>query len=108
MNLFICLFLPSVVGVKFMDILLKKMENKDIILFYFMNVLLSNYCVTFILRLINDFTLSVDDELVKSCTFSLKYITISLVLNVIISFVESLIMKNFNMSLEVKHGKKRK
>lgn len=108
MNLFICLFLPSVLGIKFIDVLLKKFENKDLILFYFINVLLSNYLVTFVLRLLYNFSLNVDDELTKSCVFALKYITISIFLNVAISFVESLIIKNFDISLEVIHGKKRK
>lgn len=108
MNTFVCLFLPSVIGIKFMDTLIKNIKIKDLIMFYFTNVLLSNYIVIFLMKLFWNFSIGVEAQIISSTTFAIKYITLSLVVNLFIAFIGSLVIKNFDISLEAVHGKKRK
>lgn len=107
MYLFICLFLPSIIGIKFIDILIKNLKTKDLIIYYLMLVLFSNtICI-----IISRFLFNIEQDMIfnlNSCPmFFVKYVLISIILNLIISFIFSLIIKNFSLSLEVvKNDKK--
>lgn len=100
------LLLPSIIGLKFMDLLNKFKSIKDFIIYYLMLVLFSNYLCIFIVVAINKFNENLFSYIENHLTFSFKYLTLLIIINLLLAFIFSIIIKNFNISLEVKHEKK--
>lgn len=113
MNSFIGLLLPSLIGYKiFLNINKKiKFNIESKVFYYLMFVLFSNTISVFISRFLLGLNNSLDDNLYAYPLFSMKYIIISIIVNiilvVILSFVKEL---SFSISIEKtnrgKHEKK--
>ena len=105
-NLFI-FFLPSVLGIKVLKKLNKNDNIKELFLYYLLLVLFSNFICSGIIVLLNNF----DGNLVlyaqEHLKFSIKYLILSISINLLLSFIYSILIKNLNVILEVKYENKK-
>lgn len=100
-------FLPSVLGIK----ILKKLNNndniKELIVYYLLLVLFSNFICSSIIVLLNNFDGNLVLYVEEHLKFSLKYLILSTSINVLLSFIYSIFIKNLNVILEVKNENKK-
>lgn len=104
----ISFFLPSMLGLKILDKLSKINTKKDFVIYYSLLVLFSNFICSIFIIILNKFDgnlcLYIDEHLMFTC----KYILMSLIVNLILSFIMGICIKNCDISLEVKHEKNNK
>ena len=104
----ICFLLPSMLGLKILDKLNKINTKKDFIIYYSLLVLFSNFICSILIIVLNKFDgnlcLYIDEHLMFTC----KYILLSLIINITLSFIISVCIKNCDISLEVQSEKKSK
>ena len=110
MNFLIGLLLPSVVGYK-VFININKEEKFNIeskISYYLILVLLSNTIGLFLSKILFGLNTSLDDNLQSFATFSFKYIVLSIIINILLSYAISFYRKNISFSIEIEAKKDEK
>ncbi len=100
------IFLPSVLGLKIIDHLNPKLKIKDLIIYYFLLVLISNILCIGVDLLLNNFEESLVIYISEHLGFAFKYLLFSTVVNFFLGFAFSILIKNFSISLEVKNETK--
>ena len=109
MNYIIVYFLPSIIGLSMYLYLNNKKEdifNKIRIYMFF--TLISNYiCIIFDL-LFKKFEYNLTEFIENNLPFAFKYLTMSIVVNILLSFVIIIVKKYVSIKIEVCHEKKNK
>ena len=100
MNSLIAYLLPSIIGVKIYDILTNNKNNKVLILNYLSLILLSNFILMIILYIKNKFEYNLTEFTESNMVFSIKYILFSIIINIILGYIYSIINKNVSFKLE--------
>ena len=107
MNIFISLFLPSLVGYKLLlNINKKKRFNIESKIFYYLMFLLfSNSISIIIAKLLFGLNSNLESNLYLYPIFAVKYIITCLIINIILAFLFSFI-KEVTIDIEIKKIKK--
>ena len=100
MNSMFVYLLPSIIGIKIYNILTKNNNIKDLIINYLSLVLTSNLILIIVLLIKNKFKYNLTDYIESNMAFSLKYLLISIILNIIIGYIYSIINRNISFKLE--------
>lgn len=100
MNSLIVYLLPSIIGIKVYEVLTKNKNIKDIIINYLSLILLSNFILMIILYIKNKFEYNLTEFIETNMSFSIKYILISIVINIILGYIYSIMNKNVSFKLE--------
>lgn len=100
MNTMIVYFLPSIIGIKIYEVLTQNKNNKDIIINYLSLVILSNLMLIITLYIKNKFEYNLTNFIENNMAFSIKYILISIIINIILGYLYSIINKNISFKLE--------
>ncbi len=108
MNFLIVYMLPSILGLKMFMNFNKEKKIFDLIIYYLLFVLFSNFFAMVFLMIINQGELNLINYSTTNFLFSVKYMAVALVLNVILSILFSVISKYFTFTIEVENEKKSK
>lgn len=109
MNSLFVYLLPSIIGIKIYNILTKNNNIKDLIINYLSSVLISNLIIMIILSIKNKFQYNITEYIETNMLFSIKYILMSIVINVLLGYIFSIINKNISFKLErIKQDETRK
>lgn len=100
MNSILVYFLPSIIGIKIYEVLTKNKNNKDLIFNYLTLVLLSNFILMIILYIKNRFEYNLTDFIENNMSFSIKYILFSIIINILLGYIYSIINKDVSFKLE--------
>lgn len=100
MNSLIVYLLPSIIGLKIYEVLTKNKNIKDLIINYLSLILLSNFILMIILYIKNKFEYNLTEFIETNMIFSIKYILISIIINVILGYVYSILNRNVSFKLE--------
>ena len=100
MNSLIVYLLPSIIGLKIYEVLTKNKNIKDIIINYLSLILLSNFILMIILYIKNKFEYNLTEFIEINMSFSIKYILISIIINIILGYIYSIINKDVSFKLE--------
>lgn len=100
MNSLIVYLLPSIIGLKIYEVLTKNRNIKDIIINYLSLILLSNFILMIILYIKNKFEYNLTELIESNMSFSIKYILISIIINIILGYIYSIINKDVSFKLE--------
>lgn len=100
MNSLIVYLLPSIIGLKIYEVLTKNKNIKDIIINYLSLILLSNFILIIILYIKNKFEYNLTEFIESNMSFSIKYILISIIINIILGYIYSIINKDVSFKLE--------
>jgi len=100
--------LPSVLGIKIFMNLNKSKKGIDIVIFFLLFLLFSNFISMIIANIINADIYSLTDYINNSLDFTIYYILNSLIINVILSIIFTIIDKYVTFDIEVKNEKKTK
>ena len=100
MNSLIVYLLPSIIGIKVYEVLTKNKNIKDIIINYLSLILLSNFILMIILYIKNKFEYNLTEFIESNMSFSIKYILISIVINIILGYIYRIMNKNVSFKLE--------
>ncbi len=107
-NLFVYL-LPSIIGIKIYNVLTKNNNIKDLIINYLSSVLISNLIIMIILSIKNKFQYNLTEYIETNMLFAIKYILMSIVINILLGYIFSIINKNISFELErIKQDETRK
>ena len=93
MSLFIVYFLPSVFGLKLFINFNKERKLFDLIVYYLLFVLFSNFITMAILTLISEGQFNWVNHSATSFDFCVKYMVFTMLLNVILSILYTIITK---------------
>lgn len=107
MNFFIVYMLPSVLGLKMFSNFNKEKKLFDLIVYYLLFVLFSNFFTMVFLMVTNNGEDNLINYSSTNFLFAVKYMTICLILNVILSILFSIISKYFTFTIEVENGNKK-
>lgn len=108
MNFIIVFMLPSVLGIKIFNHLNGNKIDFNALIYYLLLVLFSNYGCMCYLALTNKLEVNLVEYALGNYIFSIKYITLMLVLNAILSVIFTIIRKYFVFSIEVENDRKKK
>lgn len=109
MNSLFVYLLPSIIGIKIYNILTKNNNIKDLIINYLSSVLISNLIIMIILSIKNKFQYNITEYIETNMLFAIKYILMSIVINVLLGYIFSIINKNISFKLErIKQDETRK
>ncbi len=100
MNSLIVYLLPSIIGLKIYEVLTKNKNIKDIIINYLSLILLSNFILMIILYIKNKFEYNLTEFIESNMSFSIKYILISIIINILLGYIYSIINKDVSFKLE--------
>ena len=100
MNSLIVYLLPSIIGLKIYEVLTKNKNIKDIIINYLSLILLSNFILIIILYIKNKFEYNLTEFIESNMSFSIKYILLSIIINIILGYIYSIINKDVSFKLE--------
>lgn len=100
MNSLIVYLLPSIIGLKIYEVLTKNKNIKDIIINYLSLILLSNFILMIIIYIKNKFEYNLTEFIESNMSFSIKYILISIIINIILGYIYSIINKDVSFKLE--------
>lgn len=100
MNSILVYFLPSIIGIKIYEVLTKNKNNKDLIFNYLTLVLISNFILMIILYIKNRFEYNLTDFIENNMSFSIKYILFSIIINILLGYIYSIINKDVSFKLE--------
>lgn len=92
--------LPSIIGLKIYEVLTKNKNIKDLIINYLSLILLSNFILMNILYIKNKFEYNLTEFIESNMSFSIKYILISIIINIILGYIYSIMNKNISFKLE--------
>lgn len=92
--------LPSIIGLKIYEVLTKNKNIKDLIFNYLSLILLSNFILMNILYIKNKFEYNLTEFIESNMSFSIKYILISIIINIILGYIYSIMNKNISFKLE--------
>ena len=107
-NLFVYL-LPSIICIKIYNVLTKNNNIKDLIINYLSSVLISNLIIMIILSIKNKFQYNLSEYIETNMLFAIKYILMSIVINILLGYIFSIINKNISFELErIKQDETRK
>ena len=108
MSFAIVFFLPSVFGLKIFMNSNKEEKWFNLLIYYLLLVLFSNFIELYILSYSNLGDLNLVDYIQNSYIISAKYIFVNLLLNLFLSIIFTIIKKYFMFSIEVVHEPKKK
>lgn len=108
MNLFICLFGPSLLAIKLFVSLNKKISNRDMFIYYGIFVFLLNFIASFLTYLFWGFDGNINKEILNSNLFALKYTLLATIIILFVVPLFDIIIKNINISFEVVKNEKSK
>ena len=108
MNLLICLFGPSVLAVKLFDSLKSGLSNRNMLLYYGIFVFVLNIIASLLSYLLFGIDGNINDEILNSNVFALKYCFLSSILILIIVPLFDIIGKNVSVCFEVVTNEKGK
>lgn len=108
MELILILFLPSIFGLKLFMNFNKNKTKFDLIVYYFLLVLFSNFLAMLLLILLNCGGYKLSDYVTVNIACSVRYITIMLILNLFLSILFSIMSKYFTFVIEVENEEKSK
>lgn len=100
MNSILVYFLPSIIGIKIYEVLTKNKNYKDLIFNYLTLVLISNFVLMIILYIKNRFEYNLTDFIENNMAFSIKYILFSIITNILLGYLYSIINKDVSFKLE--------
>ncbi len=101
-------FLPSLVGLKVMDYLLRGLTKKNLIFYYGILLILSQTIVNIIAVNKLDIEKSLWDSLNMGTEFFSIYVLISIATNLLLAVIFTLIIKNIKIEVEVKYAESNK
>lgn len=109
MNWFISFFVPSMLGCRVLDKLMKnEIKKRDLIFYYFTILLFTNTIGVVISRYLFGLQSNLEASLIASPIFAVKYILVSVTISVSIGVIIAILKKYVSISLEVnKHEKKK-
>lgn len=108
MDFIIVFLLPSILGIKLFTYLSNDKKLYNTILYYLLFVLFSNYLSMIIVAIKNNLELNLVEYSMNNYIFSIKYITLMLLINIFLAVVFIIIKKYFYCTIEVENGKKNK
>ena len=100
MNNLIVYLLPSIIGIIIYEVLTNNKDIKDLIINYLSLVLLSNFILIIVIYIKNKFEYNLTEFIENSMFFSIKYIMISIIINILLGYLYSIINKNVSFKLE--------
>lgn len=104
MEQFISIFLPAFVALKLFDHLHhNKLDLKDLIIYYGIFVILIRYSAVLMTRYVFDL-----ESYYFGNVFSIKYITVALIMAVLIPLFVSLVLKAITINISIKSNNKTK
>ena len=108
MNLFICLFGPSFIGIKLLDYLSHKLSMRYLIIYYGIMVFVLNTIAVLVSYLLMGIDGSVCTLIEDSSLFGLKYVLIEVLSILFVVPIIDIINKNIELSFEVVLNEKNK
>lgn len=106
MNSLIVYFLPSILGIKVYSILNKEKNKFELFVNYLLHVLFSNIICMLVLMLLKHDVLNLFEYIESNYIFSIKYMSLTIFINLILAFIFTILTKYFYLSVEVKHEEK--
>ncbi len=103
MNFIYGMLLPSLIGLKFFKNINRdrKFTKIDYVYYYCTLVLFSNLICVFISHILFGLNTNLEDNLINFPTFSIKYIVVNLLINLLLPLVYTIIIKNVSYTLKV-------
>ena len=108
MNFFIVYLLPSILGLKLFTNFNRERKIIDLIIYYLLFVLFSNFFAMIFLAITKSGEYDLINYSSTNFVFCVKYMSIVLILNVILSILFSVISKYFIFTIEVENEKIKK
>ena len=108
MSFIIVFFLPSIFGLKMFMNFNKEEKWFNLLVYYLLLVLFSNFIEISILSYSNLGDLNLTSYIESSYVFTVKYIFINIILNFLLSIIFTIIKKYFTFTIEVEHEKKKR
>lgn len=108
MNFFIVYLLPSILGLKLFMNFNKERKIFDLIIYYLLFVLFSNFFAMIFLIITNSGEYNLINYSSTNLLFCVKYMSVTLFLNIILSVLFSIISKYFTFTIEVENERKTK
>ncbi len=102
----VAILLPSFVGIKLMDHLLKSLKVKDIVIYYGILVLFTQGINNILVKYYYNINDTLWNSLNIGTDFFSIYILVSLIINVLITLLLVVIVKNIKFEVEVAYAKK--
>lgn len=102
----ICLFLPSILGLKFLMHLNKNMNIKDMIIYYLLLVLFSNFICVGVMSIVRKLNINLIAELEAYTLTAFKYLTLGIIANLILALIFTVFIKFISFKIEVNNDKK--
>ena len=100
--------LPSVLGIKIFMNFNKNKKGSDLLIFFLLFVLFSNFISMIIANIINVDIYNLTDYINNSLDFTIYYILNSLIINIILSIIFTIIDKYVTFDIEVENERKTK
>lgn len=107
MNFIFCFLLPSIIGIKLIVEFNKEIDLKDTFLYYLLLVLLSNFICIGVIIILNNFDGNLIMYASEHLKFAFKYILLSIIINALLAFIFSILIKNLKIALEVQKESKK-
>lgn len=108
MNIFICLFGPSFIGIKLLDYLSHKLSMKYLVIYYGIMVFLLNTIAVLVSYLLMGIDGNICTFIENSSLFGLKYVLIEVLSILFVVPIIDIINKNIELSFEVVLNEKNK
>lgn len=100
--------LPSVLGIKLFMHFNRNKKNIDLIMFFLIFVLFSNFITMILANIISNNIYNIEEYVNNNLVFTIYYIFISLIVNVILSIIFTIIDKYLVFDIEVENERKTK
>jgi len=107
MNFIIVFLLPSILALKTYINLNKENKLSLCIINYLLFVLFSNYIAMLILMIFKGEVINLVAHAENDYIFCVKYITLSILINIILSIVATIVEKYISFEIEVENGRKK-
>lgn len=108
MNTIITFILPSILGIKLFMHFNKNKKLIDLVIYYLLFLLFSNFIVMIISNIANVDINNIIDYAKNNLSFTIFYISVSLLSNIILSIIITIIDKYLIFDIEVENERKRK
>ena len=107
MNFVIVFMLPSILGLKLFMSFNKDKKTFDYIIDYFLFLLFSNFGIMLVINILNNNISNIVEYISNNFDFAIKYITISLMINIFLAFIYTITRKYITFDIEVENGRKK-